>query len=137
MVRFVQPSESESNSKSSSESGKESNRGGVRVLVQSLRWKSAEYDMAEFLSPKGKRVGVGSDKDKLSISFAIPGRRILVEVISPSCSSRGVLALVGLIRWLEKPPDPLVMQTHEPKMKVVPASIAGKLKSKDAIKFFC
>ena len=89
--------------------------------------------MAEFLGPKGKRVGVGSDKDKLPISFAIPGRRILVEVISPSCSSRGVLALVGLIRWLEKLPDPSVVQAHETKMKVVPASITGKLKSKEAI----
>ena len=45
--------------------------------------------------------------------------------------------LAGLMRWLEKPPDPLVMQTHEPNTKVVPASIAGKLNSKDAIEFFC
>ena len=93
--------------------------------------------MAEFLSPKGKQVGVGSDKDKLPISFVIPGRRILAEVISPCCSSRGVLAPVGLIRWLEKPPDPSAMQTHEPKTKVVPTSIVGKLKSKVAIEFFC
>jgi len=93
--------------------------------------------MAEFLSPKGKRVGVGYNKDKLSISFAIPGRRILAEVISPSYCSRGVLVLMGLIRCLEKPPDPSAMQTHEPKTKVVPSSIAGKLKSKDAIEFFC
>ena len=28
------------------------------------------------------------------------------------------------------------MQTHEQKTKVVPASIAGKLNSKDAIEFF-
>ena len=77
-----------------------------------------------------------SDKDKLSISFVIPGRRISAEVISPSCSYRGVFMLVGLIRWLEKLPDPSAMQTHEPKTKVVPASIAEKLKSKDAIKFF-
>jgi len=93
--------------------------------------------MAKFLSPKGKRVGAVSDKDKLPISFVIPGRRISAEVISPSCSCRGVFALTGSIRWLEKPPDPSAMQTHEPKMKVVPASIAGKLKSKDAIEFFC
>ena len=92
--------------------------------------------MAEFLSSKGKRVGAVSDKDKLSISFVIPGRRISAEVISPSCSCRGVVALVGLIRWLEKPPDPLAMQNHDPKMKVVPASIAGKPKLKDAIEFF-
>ena len=105
--------------------------------MRSLRWKSAEYNMAEFLSPKGKRVGIMPDKDKLPISFVIPGRRISAEVISPCCSNRGVLALVGLIRWLEKPPDPSAMQTHEPKTKVVPASIAGKLKSKDAIEFFC
>ena len=45
--------------------------------------------------------------------------------------------LVVLIKWLEKPPDPSAMQTHEPKMKVVPALIAGKLNSKDVIKFFC
>jgi hypothetical protein len=44
---------------------------------------------------------------------------------------------VGLIRWLEKLPDPSAMQIHEPKTKVVPASIAGKLKSKDAVEFFC
>jgi hypothetical protein len=91
--------------------------------------------MAEFLSPKGKRVGVGSDKDKFSISLVIPGRRISAEAISPSCSCRGVFVLVELIRWLEKSPDPLAMQTHEPKMKVIPALIAGKLKSKDAIEF--
>ena len=93
--------------------------------------------MAEFLSPKGKLVGAVSDKDKLSISSAIPGRRISTENISPSCPYRGVFVLVELIRWLEKPPDPSAMQTHEPKTKVVPASIAGKLKSKDAIEFFC
>ena len=93
--------------------------------------------MAEFLSPKGKQVGVGSDKDKFSIYLAIPGRRISAEVILPSCSCRGVVALVGLIRWLEKPPDLSAMQTHKPKTKVVPASIAGKLNSKDAIEFFC
>ena len=43
---------------------------------------------------------------------------------------------MGLIRWLEKPPDPLAMQTHDPKTKVVPALIAGKSKLKDAIEFF-
>ena len=93
--------------------------------------------MAEFFSPKGKRVGVGSDKDKFSISLAIPGRRISVEVILTSCSHRGVSMLAGLIRWLEKPPDPLAMQTHEPNTKVIPASIAGELNSKDAIELFC
>ena len=93
--------------------------------------------MAEFLSPKGKQVVAVSDKDKLSIYIAILGRRISAGVISPSCPCRGVFMLVGLIRWLEKPPDPSAMQTHEPKTKVVPTSIAGKLKSKDAIEFFC
>ena len=93
--------------------------------------------MAEFFSPKGKRVGVGSDKDKLSISLAIPGRRISMEVISPSYSRQGVSVLAWSIRWLEKPPEPLAMQTHEPNTKVVPASIIGKLNSKDAIEFFC
>ena len=93
--------------------------------------------MAEFFSSKEKRVGVGSYKDKFSISLAIPGRRISAEVISPSYSRRGISVLAGLIRWLEKPPDPLAMQTHEPNTKVVPASIAGKLNSKDVIEFFC
>ena len=92
--------------------------------------------MAEFFSPKGKRVGAGSDKDKFSISWTILGRRISTKVISPSCSCRGAFELVGLIRWLEKPPDPLAMQTHDPKTKVVPASIARKPKLKDAIEFF-
>ena len=93
--------------------------------------------MAEFFSLNGRRVGVGSDKDKLSISLAIPGRRISAEVISSSCSCRGVSVLAVLTRWLEKPPNTLAMQTHEPNTKVVPASIAGKLDSNDAIEFFC
>jgi len=93
--------------------------------------------MAEFFSPKGNRVGVESEKDKFSIPLAIRRRRISAEVISPSCSHRGVSVLAGLTRWLEKPPDPLAMQTHEPNTKVVPASIAGKLNSKEAIEFFC
>ena len=92
--------------------------------------------MAEFFSPKGKRVGIESDKDKFSISLAIPGRTS-AEVILPSCSRRGVFVLAGSIIWLEKPPELLAMQTHEPKTKVVPASIAGKLNSKDVIEFFC
>ena len=44
--------------------------------------------------------------------------------------------LVESIRRLKKTPDPLAMQTHDPKTKVVPASIAGKPKLKDAIEFF-
>ena len=84
-----------------------------------------------------KMIGVGSNKDRFSFSLAIPGRRISAEVISPSCSRRGISVLAGLIRWLEKPPDPLAMQTHEPNTKVVSASIAGKLNSKEAIEFFC
>ena len=28
----------------------------------------------------------------------------------------------GMTRWLEKPPDPLVVQAQEPKTKVVPLS---------------
>ena len=79
-----------------------------------------------------------SDKDKLSISSAISGRRISAEVVySPSCSCQSVFMLVVLIKWLEKPPDPSAMQTHELKTKVVPALNAGKPKSKDAIEFFC
>ena len=27
---------------------------------------------------------------------------------------------LGVTRWLEKPPEPLATQTHEPKMKVAP-----------------
>ena len=92
--------------------------------------------MAEFFSPKGKRVGIESDKDRLS-SLAILGRRIPAEVISPSCSRRGVSVLAGSIRWLEKPPELLAMQTHELNTKVVLASIAKKLNSKEVIEFFC
>ena len=58
-------------------------------------------------------------------------------MISPSYSRRGVSVLAGLTRWLKKPPDPLAMQTHEPNTKVVLASIAKKLNSKEAIEFFC
>jgi len=65
--------------------------------------------MAEFFSPKERQVGIESDKDKLSISLAISGRRISVEVILPSCSRRGVSVLAGSIRWLEKPPELLAM----------------------------
>ena len=54
-----------------------------------------------------------------------------------SCSSRIISVFVGLIRWLEKPLDPLAVQTHEPKTKVILAQIAKKSKSKDAIEFFC
>ena len=92
--------------------------------------------MAEFFSPKGNRVGVESKKDKFSIPLAIPGRRISAEVIWPSYSRRGISVLAGLTRWLEKPPDPLAMQTHEPNTKVVPALIARKLNSKETIEFF-
>ena len=92
--------------------------------------------MAEFLNLKGKRAGAEYDKDKFSISLTIPGRRISTEVIPPSCSCWGAFVLMTLIRWLEKPPDPLVMQTHDPKTKVVPASIIRKPKLKDAIEFF-
>ena len=38
-----------------------------------------------------------------------------------------------LVRWLLKPPEPLAMQTHEPKMKVVPRGGAMVLKVKVAI----
>ena len=77
-----------------------------------------------------------SDKDNLSISSTISGRRISAKVVLPSCSCRSIFVLAGPIRWLEKPPDLSAMQTHEPKTKVVPASIARKLKLKDTIKFF-
>ena len=97
MVKFWQSSESKSRSKSSSESvGVEQ---GGSPSPSPVPWRnSAEYDMAEFFSPKGKRVGVESDKDKFSISLAILGRRISAEVISPSCSRRGVSVLAGSIR---------------------------------------
>jgi hypothetical protein len=100
-------------------------------------WRITEYDAAEFPNLRGKRIEVVSDKDKFSISSVISGRRISAEVVSPSCSCQSVFMLAERIKWLEKPPDPSAMQTHEPKTKVVPASIAGKLKSKEAIEFFC
>ena len=93
--------------------------------------------MDESLSPKGKRVGAVSDRDKLLIYSAIPGRRISAEVNLPNCSRWIFFMLAGLIRWLEKLPDQSATLTHELKTKVVPALITGKLKSKDAIKFFC
>jgi hypothetical protein len=31
---------------------------------------------------------------------------------------------MGLARWLPKPPEPLAMQTQEPKMKAAPSSSA-------------
>ena len=38
-----------------------------------------------------------------------------------------------LVRWLSKPPDLLVTQTHEPKMKVTPRGGVMVLKAKVAI----
>ena len=31
------------------------------------------------------------------------------------------LGELGMTRWLEKPPDPLTVQAHEPKIRVVPS----------------
>ena len=39
-----------------------------------------------------------------------------------------------LVKWLSKPPEPLVTQTHEPKMKVTPLGGVMVLKEKVAIK---
>ena len=36
-------------------------------------------------------------------------------------------------KWLSKPPEPLAMQTHEPKMKVAPLRGVMVLKAKVAI----
>ena len=38
-----------------------------------------------------------------------------------------------LVKWLSKPPEPLAMQTHEPKMKVAPLGGVVVLKAKVAI----
>ena len=38
-----------------------------------------------------------------------------------------------LVKWLSKPPEPLAMQTHEPKMKVAPLEGVMVLKAKVAI----
>ena len=94
-----------------------------------------EYGAAEFSNPRRKRVEVVSERDRLSISSASWGRRISAEVVSPSCSRRSIFMPVVSIRWLEKPPDPLAVHTPKPKIKVVPALIAGTLNSKDAIEF--
>ena len=49
-------------------------------------------------------------------------------------SSDGELFGVGeLVKWLTKPPEPLVTQTHEPKMKVAPLGGVMVLKAKVAI----
>ena len=44
--------------------------------------------------------------------------------------------IMVVVRWLSKLPNPLAVQIHEPKTKVVPALIAGRSKLKDAIEFF-
>ena len=38
-----------------------------------------------------------------------------------------------LVKWLSKPPEPLAMQTHEPKMKVAPLEGVMVLKAKVVI----
>ena len=38
-----------------------------------------------------------------------------------------------LVKWLSKPPEPLAMQTHEPKMKMAPLGGVMVLKAKVAI----
>ena len=49
-------------------------------------------------------------------------------------SSDAELFGVGeLVKWLSKPPEPLAMQTHEPKMKVTPLGGVMVLKAKVAI----
>ena len=40
---------------------------------------------------------------------------------------------MGLVKWLSKLPEPLVTQTHEPKMKVAPLGGVTVLKAKVAI----
>ena len=39
-----------------------------------------------------------------------------------------------LVKWLSKPPEPLAMQTHEPKMKVAPRGGVMVVRAKVAIK---
>jgi hypothetical protein len=44
-----------------------------------------------------------------------------------------LLSVGELVKWLLKPPEPLAMQTHEPKMKVAPLGGVMVLKAKVAI----
>jgi hypothetical protein len=44
-------------------------------------------------------------------------------------------SFLGVARWLLKLPEPLVMQTQEPKVIVVPSSGTALVKLKDAIEF--
>jgi hypothetical protein len=55
--------------------------------------------------------------------------RLLLGVDEESSDS------LELARWLLKPPEPLVMQIQELKMKVVPSSSTTLVKLKDAIEF--
>ena len=45
-------------------------------------------------------------------------------------AGEAALGFMRLVEWLLKPPEPLAMQTHEPKMKVVPSlsTVGSKLK---------
>ena len=44
-----------------------------------------------------------------------------------------IFSVGELARWLSKPPEPLAMQTHEPKMKVAPRGGVMVLRAKVAI----
>ena len=44
-----------------------------------------------------------------------------------------IFSVGDLVRWLSKPPEPLAMQTHEPKMKVAPRGGVMVLRAKLAI----
>ena len=72
-----------------------------------------------------------------SISLAWSGSNMTprsLDLASLLESSDVEIFSVGkLVRWLSKPPDPLAMQTHEPKMKVAPRGGVMVLKAKVAI----
>ena len=44
-----------------------------------------------------------------------------------------IFSVGELVRWLSKLPEPLAMQTHEPKMKVAPRGGVMVLRAKVAI----
>ena len=56
----------------------------------------------------------GSDRTRFSPSLE-------ASAVSAGRSSDFSSGALGVMRWLEKPPDPSAVRAHEPKMKVVPS----------------
>jgi len=74
---------------------------------------------------RGERVELVSKKSFSLISLVMLGSSIWPRLPTGLLTTLLRLAedasgLLGLARWLSKPPEPLAMQTWEPKMKVVP-----------------